>query len=155
MKGPAPPRFDYHELSTLLPHRYPFQFVDRVLEFEDGVRIVALKNVSIGEPFFRGHFPEQPLMPGVLICEALAQAGAVLAHRSHNGVPAGHVVLLAGLDNVRFRRPVVPGDQLVMEVTVRKRRGPLWKMHGIARVAGHVAAEADLSAMEVDRERRP
>lgn len=146
---------DYHEIASLLPHRFPFQFVDRVLEFEDGVRIVALKNVSINEPFFRGHFPEQPLMPGVLICEALAQAGALLAHRSRHGVPPGRVVVLAGLDRVRFRRPVLPGDQLHLEVVFRRRRGPLWRMHGIARVNGQVAAEADLLAMETERTRRP
>jgi len=147
--------FDQREIAALLPHRYPFQFVDRVLEFEDGVRIVALKNVSINEPYFRGHFPEQPLMPGVLICEALAQAGALLAHRSRDGVPAGRVVLLAGLDRVRFRRPVVPGDQLLLEVTLVKRRGPLWRLHGTARVEGRLAAEADLTAMEIERSRRP
>ena len=147
--------FDYHEIASLLPHRFPFQFVDRVLEFEDGRRIVALKNVSINEPFFRGHFPEQPLMPGVLICEALAQAGALLAHRSHDGVQEGRVVVLAGLDRVRFRRPVVPGDQLHLEVVLLKRHRPLWKMHGVARVDGEMAAEADLSAMEVERTRQP
>lgn len=135
----------------MLPHRYPFQFIDRVLEFEDGKRIVALKNVTINEPFFRGHFPEQPLMPGVLICEALAQAGALLAHRSADGVQAGSVVVLTGLDAARFRRPVLPGDQLHLEVTLVKRRRPLWKMHGVARVDGHVAAEAELSLTETRR----
>jgi 3-hydroxyacyl-[acyl-carrier-protein] dehydratase len=147
--------FGYDEIASALPHRYPFQFIDRVLEFEDGRRIVALKNVSINEPFFRGHFPEQPLMPGVLICEALAQAGALLAHRSEDGVEPGHVVVLAGLDRVRFRRPVIPGDQLHLEVVLLKRHRPLWKLRGIARVDGQVAAEADLSAMEVERTRRP
>lgn len=148
----VPPRvFDYHEIWSLLPHRAPFQFIDRVLEFEDGRRIVTLKNVSIDEPFFNGHFPELPLMPGVLICEALAQAGALLAHRSQNGVPPGRVVVLAGLDRARFRRPVVPGDQLHLEVTLLKRHRPLWKMHGIARVEGQMVAEAELSAMEVER----
>ena len=145
----------YHEIAALLPHRFPFQFIDRVLEFEDGVRIVALKNVSINEPFFRGHFPEQPLMPGVLICEALAQAAALLAHRSTDGVGPGRVGVLAGLDRVRFRRPVLPGDQLRLEVVLLKRRRPLWKMHGTARVDGQVAAEADLSLMETERNRRP
>ena len=145
----------YHEIAALLPHRFPFQFIDRVLEFEDGVRIVALKNVSINEPFFRGHFPEQPLMPGVLICEALAQAGALLAHRSTDGVGPGRVGVLAGLDRVRFRRPVLPGDQLQLEVVLLKRRRPMWKMHGTARVDGHVAAEAELSLMETERTRRP
>ena len=145
----------YHEIAALLPHRFPFQFIDRVLEFEDGVRIVAHKNVSINEPFFRGHFPEQPLMPGVLICEALAQAGALLAHRSTDGVAPGRVCVLAGLDRARFRRPVLPGDQLHLEVTLLKRHRPLWKMRGMVRVDGHVTAEADLSLMEIERDRRP
>jgi 3-hydroxyacyl-[acyl-carrier-protein] dehydratase len=145
----------YHEIAALLPHRFPFQFIDRVLEFDDGTRIVALKNVSINEPFFRGHFPEQPLMPGVLICEALAQAGALLAHRSTDGVEPGRVCLLAGLDHVRFRRPVLPGDQLQLEVVVQRRRRPLWRMSGTARVDGHLAAEAELSLMETERSRRP
>jgi beta-hydroxyacyl-ACP dehydratase FabZ len=145
----------YHEIAALLPHRFPFQFIDRVLEFEDGVRIVALKNVSINEPFFRGHFPEQPLMPGVLICEALAQAGALLVHRSTDGVGLGRVCVLAGLDRTRFRRPVLPGDQLHLEVILLKRHRPLWKMRGTARVDGQVAAEADLSLMETERNRRP
>jgi len=145
----------YHEIAALLPHRFPFQFIDRVLEFEDGVRIVTLKNVSINEPFFRGHFPEQPLMPGVLICEALAQAGALLAHRSTDSVGPGRVCVLAGLDGARFRRPVLPGDQLHLEVILLKRHRPLWKMRGMARVSGHVAAEADLSLMEIERDRRP
>jgi 3-hydroxyacyl-[acyl-carrier-protein] dehydratase len=143
------------EIAALLPHRFPFQFIDRVLEFEDGVRIVALKNVSINEPFFRGHFPEQPLMPGVLICEALAQAGALLAHRSTDGVGPGHVGVLAGLNRARFRRPVLPGDQLRLEVISLKRHRPLWKMRGTARVDGRVVAEADLSLMETERDRRP
>jgi 3-hydroxyacyl-[acyl-carrier-protein] dehydratase len=143
--------FGYHDIAKLLPHRYPFQFVDRVLEFDDGQRVVALKNVSINEPYFRGHFPEQPLMPGVLICEALAQAGALLAHGSSDGVPEGHVVVLTGIDNARFRRPVLPGDQLHLEVTLVKRRRPLWKIRGVARVAGQVAAEADLLLTETPR----
>jgi 3-hydroxyacyl-[acyl-carrier-protein] dehydratase len=145
---------DYHEIASLLPHRFPFQFVDRVLEFEDGARIVALKNVSINEPFFRGHFPEQPLMPGVLICEALAQAAALLALRSLDGVPPGHVAVLAGMDHVRFRRPVLPGDQLYLEVRLLKRRRPLWKMQGMARVNGQIVAQADLSLMETSRAHR-
>jgi beta-hydroxyacyl-ACP dehydratase FabZ len=145
----------YHEIAALLPHRFPFQFIDRVLEFDDGVRIVALKNVSINEPFFRGHFPEQPLMPGVLICEALAQAGALLAHRSTDGVAPGRVGVLAGLDRARFRRPVLPGDQLHLEVVVLKRHRPLWRMHGTARVDRQIVAEADLSLMETERNRRP
>lgn len=153
-RGPHPPVFDYNEIAALLPHRFPFQFIDRVLEFEDGARIVALKNVSINEPYFRGHFPDQPVMPGVLICEALAQAGALLAHRSTDGVRPGCVGVLTGLDGARFRRPVLPGDQLLLEVLLVKRHRPLWKMHGTARVDGHVVAEADLSLMETERNRR-
>ncbi|MFQ5665735.1 MAG: 3-hydroxyacyl-ACP dehydratase FabZ [Candidatus Binatia bacterium] len=144
---------EYYEISALLPHRFPFQFVDRVLEFEQAERILALKNVSIDEPFFQGHFPGQPLMPGVLICECLAQAGALLVHRSGGSVQEGHLAVLAGLDRVRFRRTVVPGDQLRLEVVVVKRRGPLWKMHGAARVEDRVAAEADLSLLETVRYR--
>lgn len=151
----SPRLFDYEEIWSLLPHRFPFQFIDRVLEFEDGRRIVTLKNVSIGEPFFRGHFPDLPLMPGVLICEAMAQAGALLAHRSRDGVQPGYVVVLAGLDKVRFRRPVVPGDQLHLEVVLLKRHRPMWRLHGVARVEGQMVAEADLSAMEVERTRQP
>ena len=145
----------YDEIAALLPHRYPFQFVDRVLEFEDGLRIVTLKNVTINEPFFRGHFPELPVMPGVLICESLAQAAALLAHRSHDGVPPGRAVVLTGLDGARFRHPVVPGDQLHLEVMLRKRHRPLWKMRGTARVDGEVVAEADLLLTEVAREQPP
>jgi 3-hydroxyacyl-[acyl-carrier-protein] dehydratase len=154
MSGPSR-LIDYREIWSLLPHEYPFQFVDRVLEFEDGRRIVTLKNVSIDEPFFRGHFPGMPVMPGVLICEALAQAGALLAHRSRDGVQPGNVVVLAGLDKARFRRPVVPGDQLHLEVKLIKRHRPLWRMHGVARVEGQMVAEAELTAMEVERTRRP
>ncbi len=145
------PAFGYHRIIALLPHRYPFLFVDRVLELEDGKRILALKNVSINEPFFRGHFPEQPVMPGVLICEALAQAGALLAKVSTDGLPEGYVVVLTGVDGARFRRPVLPGDQLHLEVTLVKRRRPLWKMRGIARVDGHLTAEAELSLTETLR----
>ena len=150
--GPTP---GYHEIAALLPHRFPFQFVDRILEFEDGVRIVALKNVSINEPYFRGHFPEQPVMPGVLICEALAQAGALLAHRSHDGMGAGRVGVLTGLDAVRFRRPVLPGDQLHLDVRLVRRHRPLWKMQGVARVDDQVVAEATLMLTETERTRRP
>ncbi len=145
----------HDDVTALLPHRFPFQFVDRILEFDDGARIVALKNVSINEPFFRGHFPEHPLMPGVLICEALAQAAALLAYRSRNGIPPSRVGVLAGLDKVRFRQPVFPGDQLHLEVRSVRHRRPLWKMHGVARVDGRVVAEAELSLMETTRARQP
>jgi beta-hydroxyacyl-ACP dehydratase FabZ len=140
--------FGYHEIIAILPHRFPFLLIDRVVEFEDGVRIVALKNVSVNEPHFRGHFPEQPLMPGVLLCEALAQAGALLIKRSAAGLPEGQVVVLTGLDACRFRRPVIPGDQLRLEVTIVKRRRPLWKMSGRAYVGDTLVAEAELTLTE-------
>ena len=151
MDAKKPTGFGYHEIAASLPHRYPFQFVDRVLEFEDGKRILALKNVSLNEPYFRGHFPEQPLMPGVLMCEALAQAGALLAHRSTEHVAEGRVVVLTGIDGARFRRPVLPGDQLLLEVTLLRLRRPMWKMKGVARVDGNVVAEAELSLTETPR----
>jgi len=139
----------YHEIAALLPHRFPFQFVDRVLELKNGERIVAIKNVSINEPYFRGHFPEQPLMPGVLICEAMAQAGALLAHRAIGDV--GKVVVLTGIDGARFRRPVRPGAQLHIEVSVLKYRAPLWKVRGVVRVEEQIVAEADLLLTETPR----
>jgi len=133
----------------LLPHRYPFLLVDRVLEL-DAERTLTLKNVTINEPFFTGHFPNLPIMPGVLIVEALAQSAAILAlgiigeRRS--------VFMLTGIDKVRLRRRVVPGDQLRMEVRLLKHHHPLWKMRGEARVDGELAAEAELSAMEVEEQ---
>ncbi|MBV8771990.1 MAG: 3-hydroxyacyl-ACP dehydratase FabZ [Deltaproteobacteria bacterium] len=133
----------------LLPHRYPFLLVDRVLEL-DGERTVTLKNVTVNEPFFTGHFPGLPIMPGVLILEALAQSAAILA-LSIIGERRS-LFMLTGLDKVRFRRRVVPGDQLTMEVRVSKHHYPLWKMHAQARVDGELAAEAELSAMEVEEQ---
>mgnify|MGYP002623257408 FL=1 len=140
--------FDHQEIAALLPHRYPFQFVDRVLEFEDGVRIVALKNVSLNEPYFPGHFPDLPVMPGVLICEALAQAGGLLVYRSKGGLPENSVVALTGIEKARFRRPVLPGDQLRLEVALVRSRRPLWKMSGRVLVDGKLVAEADFSLTE-------
>lgn len=147
--------FDHLEIAALLPHRYPFQFVDRVLDFVDGERIVGIKNLSLSDPFFRGHFPNNPIMPGVLICEALMQAGALLAHRSRDAVPPDRAVVLTGLDRARFRRPVVPGDQLRLEVALMRRRRPLWRFRGVARVGGAVVAEADILAVEVLRSAMP
>jgi 3-hydroxyacyl-[acyl-carrier-protein] dehydratase len=144
------PVLGYHEIAALLPHRFPFQFVDRVLEIEDGKRVLALKNVSINEPFFRGHFPEQPIMPGVLICEALAQAGAILVMRAMAD-RTDRVIVLTGIDAARFRRPVLPGDQLQLDVTLIKHRAPMWKVHGVARVNEQTVAEADLLLTETQR----
>ena len=144
--------FDHLEIAALLPHRYPFQLVDRVLEFEDGVRIRALKNVSLNEPYFRGHFPDLPVMPGVLICEALAQAGGLLVYRSNGGLPDGTVVALTGIERARFRRPVLPGDQLELDVHLVRSRRPLWKMAGKVHVAGKLVAEAEFSLTETRTE---
>jgi 3-hydroxyacyl-[acyl-carrier-protein] dehydratase len=143
---PAPSHHELERLIRLLPHRYPFLLVDRVLEMDEE-RAVTLKNVTLNEPFFPGHFPEQPIMPGVLILEALAQSGAVLA--LHLMGDDHGLFMLTGLDKVRFRRRVIPGDQLRMEVKVIKHHRPLWKMRAEARVDGELAAEAELSAMEV------
>ena len=142
-------RLDYREIVRRLPHRYPFLLVDRVEELVDGERIVAFKNVTANEPFFAGHFPGHPIMPGVLICEALVQAGGLLASCSKDGLPPDHAVVLAGLEHVRFRRPVVPGDSLRLEVELVHKRRPLWKMKGKAKVDGQVAAEAEFLTAEI------
>lgn len=137
---------EFDHLIGLLPHRYPFLLVDRVLEL-DGERTLTLKNVTVNEPFFTGHFPNLPVMPGVLIVEAMAQSAAILAVKIIGARRS--LFMLTGIDKVRFRRRVVPGDQLKMEVRLVKHHHPLWKMHGEARVEGELAAEAELSAMEV------
>lgn len=134
------------EIQAILPHRYPFLLVDRIKELEEGRRIVGLKNVTINEPFFQGHFPERPIMPGVLILEAMAQVCGVLAFKSFP--PSGRpVVYLTGVDGAKFRRPVVPGDQLRFEVEVLKRRPPFWKMQAKAFVETELVCEAELTAM--------
>jgi len=155
---------DHPTVAAVLPHRYPFLLVDRVVEISAGKRIVALKNVTINEPFFVGHFPDRPLMPGVLICEAVVQAGGVLARSSvdssaKTAVPPQlptqsppRLAMLTGLDRVRFRRQVVPGDQLLMEVEILRRRGTFWKMQGTARVDGQIAAELEFTVVDVDQE---
>jgi beta-hydroxyacyl-ACP dehydratase FabZ len=144
---------EHAEIAALLPHRYPFLLVDRVLELTAGERIVALKNVTANEPFFSGHFPGRLVMPGVLICEAVVQAGGILA-RSSVDAPSqqGKVAMLTGLDHVRFRRQVVPGDQLRLEVEIVRRRGTFWKMRGTAWVEGKVAAELEFTVVDVDPE---
>ena len=149
---------DHPTVASILPHRYPFLLVDRVVEISAGKRIVALKNVTINEPFFVGHFPDHPLMPGVLICEAVVQAGGILARSSvdpaeETPAPSPHrLAMLTGLNHVRFRRQVVPGDQLLMEVEILRRRGTFWKMQGTARVDGQVAAELEFTVVDVDAE---
>ena len=143
-------RLEYADIIRRLPHRYPFLLVDRVIDFVDGKQLVAVKSVTANEPFFTGHFPGHPIMPGVIICEALVQAGGLLASCSTDGLPPGRGVVLAGLEHVRFRRRVIPGDQLRLEVELVHKRRPLWKMKGIARVDGQVATEAEFLTMEID-----
>jgi len=140
---------DVKEILKSVPHRYPFLLVDRIVEIHGSEKVVGIKNVSINEPFFQGHFPEKPVMPGVLICEAMAQVGAIFAHNARGGVADNRVFVLTGLDKVKFKRPVEPGDQLRMELTCLKRRGSFWKMQGTAMVDGKLVAQAEISAMEV------
>ena len=136
---------DVREILGILPHRYPFLMVDRVVE-QGPDKIVALKNVTINEPFFQGHFPGHPVMPGVLIVEALAQTGAVMAARATGFDPATQVVYFMAIDKVKFRKPVVPGDQLSLEVVPLRKGAAVWKMRGEAKVDGAVVAEAELLA---------
>ena len=142
---------DLVEIQKLLPHRYPFLLVDRVVELVPGQRLVAFKNVTINEPFFNGHFPGHPVMPGVLILEALAQSAAILAYKSAGMDPSQKVTYLMGVDNARFRRPVVPGDRLQLEIEVVKHKGAIWKQRGVALVDGQRAAEAEFLATVVDK----
>ncbi|MCL2657395.1 MAG: 3-hydroxyacyl-ACP dehydratase FabZ [Betaproteobacteria bacterium] len=136
---------DIGEVMQYLPHRYPFLLIDRVLELTPGEKIKAIKNVTVNEPFFTGHFPHYPVMPGVLVIEAMAQAAAVLSYKTRDLKPdANTVAYFAGIDKVRFKRPVVPGDQLVFDVALVKNKGDLWKYQGTASIDGQIAAEADL-----------
>jgi 3-hydroxyacyl-[acyl-carrier-protein] dehydratase len=131
------------DIERIIPHRYPFLLVDRVVEMEPGKRIVAIKNVSANEWFFQGHFPGYPIMPGVLIVEALAQAGAVLLLSDESA--RGQIPLFAGIEKCRFRQQVVPGDTLTLELEVLSRRGPVGKGKATARVDGKLAAECELT----------
>lgn len=141
---------DIEWIKSVLPHRYPFLLVDRVTSLEPGARIEAIKNVTVNEPFFAGHFPEQPVMPGVLVVEALAQAaGILLIHDRPDR--EGHLIYLAGVENAKFRRPVVPGDQLVMEVEIVRSRRSFAKVQGTARVDDRTAVEATLTSAMVPK----
>lgn len=140
------------EIMALIPHRYPMLLVDRVLEIEDEKRIVGLKNVSANEQFFQGHFPGAPVMPGVLIVEAMAQCGAICFARALSDADRQKKLFyFGGIDKARFRKPVVPGDQLMMEVTVLQKRAGTAKLSGVARVDGNVVAEAEMLSVIANR----
>jgi beta-hydroxyacyl-ACP dehydratase FabZ len=139
------------EIMDCLPHRYPFLLIDRILEYEERTRIVALKNVTINEPFFQGHFPGVPIMPGVLIVEAMAQAGGVLVFRTLEN-RHDKLVFFIGIENAKFRKPVRPGDQLRLEMVVDRIKARVGKLHGKAWVDGSVVAEADVMFSLVDRD---
>lgn len=133
---------DSKQIQAIIPHRYPFLLVDRIIELESGVRAVGIKNVTVNEPFFAGHFPDYPVMPGVLIVEALAQVGAVAILSMPEN--KGRIALFAGIDNLRLRRQVVPGDTLRLELEVVKVKGPIGKGKAVATVDGQVAVEGEL-----------
>jgi UDP-3-O-[3-hydroxymyristoyl] N-acetylglucosamine deacetylase/3-hydroxyacyl-[acyl-carrier-protein] dehydratase len=150
MADEQPQSMGIEDIMKVLPHRYPFLLVDRIIELEPRRRIVGLKNVTINEPFFQGHFPGHPIMPGVLIIEAMAQVGGMLLM----GVieePESKVVYFMSLDNVKFRRPVRPGDQIRFELEMQQVRGAVCKMRGVGFVDGEVVAEANMAAMIRDR----
>ena len=136
---------DIHEILELLPHRYPFVLIDRVVSLEVGKEITAIKNVSVNEPYFPGHFPYHPVMPGVLIVEAMAQAAAILSFKTMNSKPSDDsVYYFAGIDNARFKKPVSPGDQIVITVKIERILKGIWKYDGVAKVDGAVVAEAKM-----------
>lgn len=140
---------DAHEIMEILPHRYPFLLVDRIQELDLGKRVVGSKNVTINEPFFEGHFPGRPVMPGVLIIEAMAQVAGVLAFKS-NQDPKKKTVYFISIDKAKFRKPVLPGDQLRLVVEVIQSRPPYWRMKAQAHVADTLVCEAELMAMLAD-----
>jgi 3-hydroxyacyl-[acyl-carrier-protein] dehydratase len=143
---------DIHEILQHLPHRYPFLLIDRVLECEPGKNIVALKNVTINEPFFPGHYPHHPVMPGVLIVEAMAQAAAILSFKTMGSLPSDDsVYYFVGIDDARFKRPVGPGDQVIFKVEIQSNKRGIWKYGAVAEVEGKVVAEGNLMATLRDK----
>lgn len=146
-------QMDINEVMKHLPHRYPFLLVDRVLEFETGKSLRAIKNVTINEPFFQGHFPHVPVMPGVLIMEALAQATGILSFKTTGNLPTDQsLYYFVGIDKARFRKPVEPGDQLILEVELERRIRDVWKFKGVASVNGEIVASANLMCAEKELE---
>jgi 3-hydroxyacyl-[acyl-carrier-protein] dehydratase len=141
---------DIQKVLSLLPHRYPFLLIDKVLECEPGKRLLGVKNVTYNEPYFTGHFPVKPVMPGVLIIEAMAQTAAVLVVETLEGAAAGKLVYFMTVEHGRFRKPVFPGDRLEVLVSKERNRGNVWKFRGEARVEGTLMAEATFSAMIMD-----
>lgn len=141
---------DTRQLLEVLPHRYPFLLVDKIIEFEPNKRVVGIKNVTFNEEFFQGHFPGRPVMPGVLVLEAMAQCSAVMSKLSPDGCVASKQIFIVGANNVKWKKTIVPGDTLRIETKFIKRKGPLWICDAEVTVDGKMAAAATLSAMEVD-----
>jgi 3-hydroxyacyl-[acyl-carrier-protein] dehydratase len=140
---------DIKEIQSIIPHRYPFLMIDKVVDLKEGISAVGIKNVSINEPFFHGHFPDNPIMPGVLIIEGMAQTAGVLAFKSG---AEGKAVYFMSIEKVKFRKPVIPGDQLRLFVKALHKRNNVWKMAGTAYVDDKVVAEAEFTAMVSDKE---
>ena len=144
--------FDIQKIMEYLPHRYPFLLVDRVLNLEPGKSVTALKNVTFNEPFFQGHFPGTPIMPGVLVIEALGQAGGILAFISRPNEKPGSIIYFTGIDKVRFRKPVIPGDQMIMSLEIIQERARAMKVAGKVMVGDDLAAQAELMAVFGEKE---
>jgi 3-hydroxyacyl-[acyl-carrier-protein] dehydratase len=140
--------YDINQIQEIIPHRYPFLMIDKVIEFVDNERVVAIKNVTVNEPFFQGHFPGRPVMPGVMMVEAMAQAGAILARKSEDGVRPHLTIFLIGVNDCKFKKQVLPGDTLRIEMVSIKKKRPVWKMKGTVTVNGNLVATAEISAAE-------
>lgn len=147
------PLLNIEEIINLIPHRYPILLVDKVTEIEPNKKIVGIKNVTFNEPHFMGHFPDKPIMPGVLIIEAMAQAGAIMVVHSGDFKPEENLVYFMAIDGAKFRKPVVPGDVLELHIETIQNRGAVWKLSGVAKVDGQKVAEAQLTAMIVNKDK--